>query len=740
MFRYQRVCIKEKKVMKKNQNTIILKLPCVTLAILSFMSVSGISKAYAQSNKDNVDVVLDEIVVTSLKRDGLTILDVPAAISTISGSEIENSGADGLDDFLQFASGTSIDRGNGAGTTTIQIRGINSTFGSASVGFYMDNLPVSFVSLNFLPDPSPFDLKQIEILKGPQGALYGAGSSGGVVLMRTNDPVLNEFSGKVDVSVSDTDGGGENYSASAAFNFPLIPDVAAFRGVLSYQDKSGWIDDSFNPGLTDLNAEERLNGRAKLLITPNEQLSIKLLGVISRNENEFGTDAADASNEFPSSLFGPFDSSSAVDFNQYGAVISYDFSSFTLTNALSYIDYESSSNRPFIASIPTDVDLETVVNEFRLNSNKQEPFSWVAGAYYRKSTQDLFQDLDALNLPVNTDDETESEQYSIFGEGAYGFYDGDLELTIGGSYFNDDTINDTNFGPRRILNEVGTSLFSPQISIAYHPTQDSTLYARYAEGFRSATVDFGLPLEFAQLVVPSLTGQVRPEEITSYEIGAKGDFADGKIHAEAAFFYNDIMDIQQFTVVSVPGVVVPVSTVLNAGEAESIGFEWLFNYKPVDELNLRFSGSYTKAEISKDFFVPGTNAANSAPLFRDGARLNLVPELIVNASASYSWPLNTSGLEGTALVSVQYSSDRALTVLASDAILGDDVVRADARLEIGKDNWSVYLFADNIANEDGAIAPTRDAATLMNAGVPLDGVSAIRFRPRTIGIGFRANY
>ena len=144
--------------------------------------------AFAQEADDGV---IDEIIVTALKRTNQTQATAPASIDIIDGVSIDDLGADSLLDVLPSVPALSIDS-DGVGYTTIQIRGVNTTFGAASVGYYVDGAPFSLVNLNQLPDLDPFDLQSIEILKGPQGTLYGAGSAGGVVLMRTNPPNLTE--------------------------------------------------------------------------------------------------------------------------------------------------------------------------------------------------------------------------------------------------------------------------------------------------------------------------------------------------------------------------------------------------------------------------------------------------------------------------------------------------------------------------------------------------------------------
>ena len=698
----------------------------------------------AQENSGAGKTALEEIIVTGLKREGQNIVSVSTAIAVIDGLDIENTGADQIEDFLQFAPGVSIDEGigvAGGGTTSIQVRGVSATFGAASVGFYLDDLPFSFINFNLLPDPSPFDLKSVEVLKGPQGTLYGAGSSAGVVLINTNDPVLDTFGGKLDVQSSSTKNGGGSYSLSGAINAPLIEDKLALRAAVSYQNNGGFIDD-FTTGQEDINGEERLNIRAKLLFVPSEELEIKLIAAASQTDNDIANDTADDNLNIDIFAFPTpgFPQGSESDYEQFGAVVKYEAPLFTVRNAFSYLDFDNSTTDPLPTfAFAQTFDIESYVNELRFNSNTNDPFSWVGGFFYRKTDQVFVQDLDEFaafaGIPATFDvnDVTTSDQFSIFGEVTYAF--GQFEISAGLAYVDDDTESLSDLSPITTfpLIEPSTSEVLPQASFSYHPSESSTIYFRYAQGLRVSIPNFGLSSSLSEPILGS-GGVVGHEESESFELGAKGHFFGRQLYAEAAIFTIDIENLQQSA--SFPFNDANLNTVLNInGLAKSRGVEWLLDYSSskLEGLSLTFSGSYVNAEIQDE------ESFNGALIFAAGTPLNLTPEVILAGRASYTWAW-TNSWDATLSGSIQYTDGRPLTVISQPSLFGDDLVRADVRFEVGKGDYSFYAFANNLTDEDGVVTPDNEQGLRTSAGATFVGQLGTRYRPRTFGLGVRANF
>ena len=242
----------------------------------------------------------EEIVVTAEKRNA-TVQKTPLSITAIRGTELQQAGITSLSAVAEQVPGVSLKTG-GPGQAEFEMRGLNSAGGnSPTVGFYLDEVPLTSFAFatggKVVIDPDLFDLSRVEVLRGPQGTLYGSGSMGGTIRLITNQPVLNEYHVSTELVGSGTEGGGLNGRGSLMVNLPIYQDKAALRIVASENWTSGWIDrvvlDPFplptNGGLTrgnvqaapvsrvdsDVNTEHLESIRASLLLKPIEQLTIE---------------------------------------------------------------------------------------------------------------------------------------------------------------------------------------------------------------------------------------------------------------------------------------------------------------------------------------------------------------------------------------------------------------------------------------------------------------------------------
>jgi iron complex outermembrane receptor protein len=208
-------------------------------------TAQSVSQKPEESTKAK-DEGIPEIVVTASKRE-TTLQRIPASLSVVTSAELQQRGIVNLESVLTDVPGVSL-RTAGPGQTEIELRGLSSTGGSApTVGFYLDDIPltppVSSSSGKTVVDPSLYDLARVEVLRGPQGTLYGSGSLGGTVRLITNQPELDHFGGSANVDGSGTVGGNTpNGAANVALNIPLIDDIAALRVVVGDSYESGWID------------------------------------------------------------------------------------------------------------------------------------------------------------------------------------------------------------------------------------------------------------------------------------------------------------------------------------------------------------------------------------------------------------------------------------------------------------------------------------------------------------------
>lgn len=708
------------------------RIPSLALFLMVFSLASISTPASAQHENEEP---IDEIIVTALKRGDQSLVDAAAGVTVISGQFIDDSGADSLADLLSMVPATSIDS-EGAGTTNIQIRGVNATFGAASVGYYIDGLPFSMLRFNLLLDSNPYDLDSIEVLRGPQGTLYGAGSAGGVVVINTADPEMNELQGKVRVTGSDTAHGGGNYGVAGAINIPLVDDRLAARATASIQNNSGWIDGSII-GRTNINDEDRQNFRFKALAQLSDNFDATLLANIIRIDA--GMDIlSDDSGLYTDDV----DQSRSNESNHYGVILNYESPWFHLQNSTSYIDFSLTQTFAVNAAltVPTLNSVEILANELRLNSVGNGNVSWVAGLFFRDADELIVQDTSDFGTGIVADSAT-SKQLSIYGNAIFEFHEGWADLSLGISYFQDEIGAAGEWQNMSVVQPSHEAdLWSPKITLAIHPRDSSTVYLTYAEGFRSTIYDSVFSTFAVQQIDPTITGHVRPEKLKSFEVGAKAEFVSGTVYGELALFYTDIEDTQQSAAIVAPGGGGPRSTLLNAGDAVTQGVEALLSARLMEGLDMTLAASYTKAEFVEDFFAPGSDPSTDTPLFADGGRLTLVPELIFSGSLSYGWAVGKTDLDALGFLSVQYTSDRALTILQNPPIVGDDITRVDARIEIGRYNWAFFIFGENLTDDYGAISPSQLQIFFDLVGQPYDGTIGTRLRPRTIGVGFRYGF
>ncbi|MEQ8836397.1 MAG: TonB-dependent receptor plug domain-containing protein, partial [Lacipirellulaceae bacterium] len=231
-------------------------------ALLSAITFLGGASAVAQEKTGVEAAVLEEVMVTATRRGESRLLDTPIALSVLSGSDIENNATYELADILKETPSVGT-LTYSPGDSAVQIRGISALNGASTVGYYLDEFPFPAVNSIVLPDVDPYDLARLEILRGPQGTLYGDGSIGGTVRIITRDPDLEEFQFKASGSYFDVSNGSSNDAINAAVNIPIIPEKLAFRGVVSRRNFGGFLDNG-TTGEKDINSAEIESYRGKL--------------------------------------------------------------------------------------------------------------------------------------------------------------------------------------------------------------------------------------------------------------------------------------------------------------------------------------------------------------------------------------------------------------------------------------------------------------------------------------------
>lgn len=682
-------------------------------------------QATAENSSENFGerATLEEIIVTAQKREE-NVNDVPISMTVLSGTELDSTSVGGVSEVLNTVPGIVTTSNYLSGGSTIAIRGVTAArplqVGAGTVGYYLDAVPFSLVKSAVGPDSNPYDLERVEVLRGPQGTLYGASALNGVVRILTHDADLNRFDFKATTAGSNTTKGGANFSGDAALNVPLIEGKLALRAVAGYQDNEGWID---QPNKADANNEEIQTYRLKIKAQPSDRLTLGLSAWISRNRG--GAPSVGYEYDKTSSVL---DQPTKNDFETYGFTAGYDFNSFRVASTTGYLSYSNAGTLGL--DIPAfnapntiffnGLESEIFSQELTLQSSTEGAWRWSLGGIYREGTEDTTQYYTGLYASVPFIlAYNKSKSYAVYGELTRLLFDERLELTGGLRYFHDEETQDSQTGrgtPFKYA-EATSEATTPRVIATWHHSDDQMVYASYSQGFRA-----GFPQGDAVLSSFPTFPAVKPDRLHNYEVGLKGILANDRVSYDVALYYIDWEDIQ--LLLRVPFLNSPgVNAVINGQSARGMGVDASVALRPTDALTLRASVSKNDLGMSSDV------RSTTGILFRKGDRPNGSPSTTTGASADYAFDLNER-FRGRLQASASYSSPityRTETVVGkADSIL---ITRASFTVE-ADEHWSVSLFADNLNNEKGT------AAKAFITPYAADWNS--RVRPRTIGV--RLNY
>lgn len=651
----------------------------------------------------------DDIIVTARKREERAV-DVPIAVTAISGATLEKRGAANLADFLQEAPGVGVYDGGSALGTKITIRGISTSLGGNENGFYLDDLPFTGVAVPISPDVRAWDLDRVEVLRGPQGTLFGEGSVGGTVRILTRGADLDHWEAKGLGMVSDTKGGGTNAGAKGAFNAPIVPGILAVRVAGTHERYQGWIDNS-STGKTNVNDQTYDTFRAKARFDPIDRLSIT--GTYWWSKSNFPNGGSNGRDDGQQSRATIPSSRSRMEL--YGATAKYDLGGAELFYSYSHADFlvpqQGISPR---GSIDVSIDIGVEAHELRLSSTTDSPLKWTIGAYARDSQRNDKVKFAAAR--IDNDAELNGRARALFGEATYTLPGVPLDLTAGLRYF-EDRLRGFEANSGVVTDQPGQTYksWNPRFSIAWHPVADTTIYASAAKGFRSGQIQPTVPLALAPLYGVTLPATLRQDSIWTYEIGAKADLWERRISLEAALFYSDWNDV---TVrIPIPGTT--FNGLINSDGTQTKGAELSLVARPLAGLTLAMGGAYVDAQYTGA--VAGTAIV-------DGAAVDDVAKFTANASLDYSAAI-TDTTQAFARIGWQHSSPRRNSSYAAFQP-GDTIDRVDARIGVEFEQITLAVFAENLTNDNGATS-FRQVQALAPG---IYDITSNRLRPRTLGL------
>jgi outer membrane receptor protein involved in Fe transport len=694
-----------------------LAKPSTAIFGVSMIAVLMSMPAFAQTANDSEDS--DVIVVTAQKREQ-ALLDVPLAIQAISGTELEESGIGELNDLIESIPGASSVSRTAPGFETIQIRGIASgTTGDATVGYYVDDVPFSVPNLQLAPPSRLFDLQRVEILRGPQGTLYGQGAMGGTIRMITAAPDYNDVLGRAQFEMSGTSGGSPSAAVDGVVNAPIVPGTVALRVSGGYELVGGFVDVTKPVGgvntVIKKNANETRswNIRGKLGIKASENVNIELGAWRVVNDLDYRNTIDSVSPDIYADTTGPIDRPNYIrtTLTLLSGVINADLGAARLTSSTSYIDSLLDFDASFLTSplfgsgfVRNDSMFKTTAftQEVRLASAGEGPFNWLVGGYYSdgKIASDICLGVIlpcALPFPVggniNSEGTLKTKAFAVFGELSYALFDDRLVATAGGRYF-EDKRSTSGLDLYTSLATPATSdtfsTFNPRFNLSYKISDDFLFYGNVAKGFRSGA--FQTPAQAATastalgITIPTA---IDPDKVWSYEIGAKGKIFGGVITIDSAIYQIDWSNIQ------LQSTILGVATLSNGGNARSKGIDLGLIIKPAKGLAFQAVGNFNSTEFTS--VLPAIVALN--PRAAPGTRIPTVPKSSLLLSANYGW--NFASLDAAGFVNGSYTFRNSQ--LDSTGLESDKLNEFNLRTGISKDNWKFQIFGENLTNKRVAL-------------------------------------
>lgn len=721
------------------------------------------------------DSTVPDVIVTASKRGDESIRNVPITVQALTGDTLAKAGVTQFAEYATRVPGLAF-QDLGPGDKKYVIRGVNST-GAATVGAYYDEAVISADNRNDgggrNVDLKLYDIQRIEVLKGPQGTLYGASSESGTIRIITNKPDTHNVSGYIAGDISGTQKGGANYNINGAINLPIVDDKLALRVVGWFVSDSGYIDQPrIESGrLDNVNNDRTGGGRALLRFTPTGNFSITASATYQKQHSDGssrytppGTQSFSTTG-FPAIPGGdlintdltrsPYDDTTQI----YSLTGEYNFSAGSITATTNYFDRDirfvfDSSPILFFFGVPIPgITIQPQSrriwsNEIRYASKFSGPLNVVVGAFYSRELSNFdvqvvrsnnlgeprgaFSRLNSDDALLNADgntffgrfDNNRLNQYAFFGELTYQLTH-TLSATGGVRYFRS-SLNATQetthpfggFGPNPVgvlTNDDSDSKVTWKGNLSWKPSHGVLVYATAASGFRVGGLNQA-DLPFAS----GIPRGYRSDSLVNYELGTKLTLAGGKLTIDADVYHIDWSNIQ-VRAVDATGAF-PFTT--NAGGAAVNGVEADVTGVLAKGVTLNFTASYQRSFLTSD--QPGDTAANPS-LGRKGDDIPNVPRFQGSLNLDVDRPLS-GHFNYLIHADVNYRGSSHTTLGRSRD--GFDVALSDyslTNIRAGVENgpWRVELYVRNLFDA----RPQIDAISSSQ-----DPLAYITVRPRTLGI------
>lgn len=728
----------------------------------------------------------EDVIVTAQKR-SQTLIEVPQSVTVVSGAALETQQATTFQDYLKLVPGLQLNQSQ-PGLGRLILRGINAGGVGSAVAVYVDDTPfgssTGLVNGGVLAgDFDTFDLARIEVLRGPQGTLYGANSLGGLLKFVTNAPDPTKVEARARASVEDTKGGQIGYSGNAMLNLP-IGDKVAIRASGFYHRYGAFISSignsitfgtptAANPAATttktsrvdkDINSAESYGGRASLLLKPVDALTVRLSALLQ----DIRANAPDTVESNPFTLQELYGRPTQTEFvpqfrntayRLYDGTADLNLGPATLTSVTSYAtlnqnlrnDVTAYLNNALRGALGTpDFGLAQTTHqtkftqEVRLSTPKTAWFEGLVGGYYTHETGRIDQAYQAYTpgtltqvagLPLLAQVTLPStyDEYAGFANGTV-YFGHVFDLTLGGRYSrNIQRSSQTNNGILAgaaagpvLLPVIRSSdhVFTYSVAPKFNLNDHASIYGRVAKGYRP-----GGPNVLPANAPSTVSRTFNPDTVTSYEAGFKGETADRKFSIDVVAFHINWNAIQLLAVVNNFGINA------NGGKAVSDGVEFTATVRPTAGFNLSANGAFTNARLKQDtgIYVGGLT----------GDKLPYSPKVSIGLDGSYEFVLTgeTKAYVGASLRSLSkqtgdYDYGYRTAYGRQRQIPAYETIDLRAGVNLGR--FELEAYAKNLTNALGYLSASNTFPTPSFA--PGGAINTGVIRPRTVGVAITAGF
>jgi outer membrane receptor protein involved in Fe transport len=726
---------------------------CRHRALLASCAVLAVAAAMPAWAADSHAANVEEVVVTAQKRTE-NIQNEPAAVSVLGDKALDELHATQLADIGSYVPALQINSGGTPGQTSISIRGIAPVGPGATVATYIDDSPIGSSSaygggIIFALDLLPYDVQRLEVLRGPQGTLYGASSMGGLLKYVLTTPSLDRFEGEVGGDLFGLSGaGGVGAGARARISAPIVRDKLAMTASYAVEDTPGFIDNSVS-GEKDQNGFRQESARLGFYWRPTDDLSVKLNAMYQRVDADGNANVAldsatlqplDGRRRDNNLTDQPFEkrihyvSLGVEDSLPWAELVSASSFTNTWTSQIQDASYTYGVAFPFFG-LPAgasqyhyDLHLEKYTQELRLQSHASARLEWLAGVfatYERSSNRQSPSALTIDGTPIpGLDPLFEGQlpstytEYAAFGDLTWHLTDR-FEL-LGGLRYSENHQVFSEFGGGSIIAPINLldqkskeDVVTYSAGAKYRFTDRVMGYVRVASGYQP-----GGP----NLAGPGIPPTFGSDTLTNYEVGLKSQLLDNRLLLNVDAFYIKWNDIQLLS--NGAG----FSHGVNGGTARSQGVEGDLTLRPLDGLTLEAAFAYVDATLTED--IPEIGGLS-------GDRLPNIPQLSGSLRATYTRPINADWAAsigaGWRVQSRRYSSVNH--AYDSRPIPGYGAV--DLNASLSNDRYTVRLFAKNVTDKHAYLSyqPLVNQAT--GAITQIEGTV---LQPRVIGIAVDAKF